>query len=49
MGFKKQKYLKNTPFQAPHAKAKHASNQVGGETRRTQTEIINAIQVSKRT
>ncbi|SET71261.1 YpzG-like protein [Salinibacillus kushneri] len=48
MGFKEQKHLKNTPFQSPRANVKHASNQVNGETRKTQSEIITEVQMNKR-
>ncbi|MBB6455088.1 hypothetical protein HNQ94_003583 [Salirhabdus euzebyi] len=43
------KQLNNTPFQSPRAKPKWASYQVNGETRKSQAEIITAVQMRKRT
>lgn len=39
---KQRKYYNEykNPFQSPHANAKHAYNQVNGETRKTQNIII---------
>ncbi|MRG87527.1 YpzG family protein [Salinibacillus xinjiangensis] len=48
MGYKSLKHLRNTPFQSPRANPKHASNQVNGETRQTQNEIITEVQMNKR-
>ncbi|MCP8617962.1 YpzG family protein [Salirhabdus salicampi] len=45
-GFKK--YLRNTPFQSPRANPKHAANQVNGETRMSQADIITEKQMRKR-
>ncbi|WP_407272355.1 YpzG family protein [Radiobacillus sp. PE A8.2] len=40
--------LYQDPFQSPRANPKHASNQVNGETQKTQAEIILAVQANKR-
>ncbi|WP_186576714.1 YpzG family protein [Aquibacillus kalidii] len=36
------------PFQNPRASRKHASHQINGETRKSQGEIITAVQAGKR-
>ncbi|QXE02522.1 MULTISPECIES: YpzG family protein [Terribacillus] len=37
----------NSIIQSPRSSAKHANNQVNGETRRTQTDMIVATQSTK--
>ncbi|GGM29763.1 hypothetical protein GCM10011351_14900 [Paraliobacillus quinghaiensis] len=36
------------PFQSPRANPKHAAHQVNGETQKSQSEIITAVQMKKR-
>lgn len=37
-----------SPFQSPRANPKHASHQVNGETKKSQSEIITEVQMKKR-
>ncbi|WP_138420758.1 YpzG family protein [Aquibacillus sediminis] len=42
------KNLYQDPFQSPRANPKHASHQVNGETKKSQSEIITEVQANKR-